>query len=70
MTKQEAIEAMKSGAKVTHRFFTPEEFIIMEDDFTIGTEEGYAFSTAEFWRYRKKAEWQKDWSIWVKPETT
>ena len=69
MTKQEAIEAMKSGAKVTHRFFTPEEWIAMEGKFTIITEEGYAISTTEFWKYRQSAEFQTDWSIWVNPTT-
>lgn len=67
MTKKEANEAMKNGAKVTHRFFTPDEWITMEGKFTIITEEGYAVSTTEFWKYREGEEWETDWSIWAAP---
>lgn len=64
MTKLEAIEAMKAGAKVTHRFFEPQEWITMEGNLTIITEEGYACSTVEFWGFRKSVQWERDWSIW------
>lgn len=64
MTKQEAIDAMKAGAKVTHRLFDPEEWITMEGNLTIITEEGYAQSTVEFWGYRTSVQWKTGWSIW------
>lgn len=64
MTKQEAIEAMKGGAKVTHRFFEPQEWITMKGNLRIITEEGYEFPTVEFWGFRKSVQWETDWSIW------
>jgi len=64
MTKQEAIEAMKAGAKVTHRFFESKEWITMEGDLTIITEEGYAYSAVKFWAFKKSIHWETDWSIW------
>ena len=50
MTKLEAIEAMKAGAKVTHRYFDPKEWITMEGNNTIIMEDGCALSTVEFWK--------------------
>lgn len=50
MTRDEAITAMKYGCKVTHTYFTDEEYIYMKDH-NIFSEEGYDFGTvfAEFW---------------------
>jgi hypothetical protein len=64
MTKQEAIDAMMAGAKVSHRFFLSNEWITMEGTKTIIDEEGKAFSTIEFWKHRTTSEWQINWEIW------
>lgn len=64
MTKQEAIQLMKEGIKVKHRFFMEGEWVIMEDSLTVINEEGHAFSTLEFWKYRNGSEWETDWSIY------
>jgi hypothetical protein len=68
MSKDEAIEAMINGAKVTHQHFSPDEWITMEGNLTIITEEGYSCDSDEFWRYREGAGFDEDWSIWE--ETT
>lgn len=65
MNKAEAIEAMKAGAKITHVNFLPEEWIIMEGNKTIVTEECYAVSAAEFWRWRTGGNWDNGYSIWT-----
>ena len=68
MTKDEAIQAMKSGAKVTHQYFSDEEWITMEGNLVIITEEGYSVSTVEFWKYRPEQYQNDDWSIWYKKQ--
>ena len=64
MTKQEAIEAMKAGAKLTHPLFMQHEWITMEGNFTVVTEEGYAVSMVEFWKYRTHENFNDGWFIW------
>lgn len=63
MTKEDAIIQMKQGVKVTHRYFTSNEWITMKGNFTIQTEEGYSFPADEFWRYRNDIDWMDGWSI-------
>ena len=64
MTKSEAIEAMKSGAKLTHTYFTPKEWVTMKGNHTIITEEGYRMSNNEFWAYRTGESFENGWNIW------
>lgn len=63
MTKQEAIEEMKKGAKLKHRLFTSNEWITMQGNLTIITEEGYRCPIGQFWFYRQGQEWDLDWYI-------
>jgi hypothetical protein len=62
MTKDEAIEAMKAGKRVTHKYFSPEEWITMEDGMIV-TEDGYRFSPESFWRFRTKPYFDNDWKL-------
>lgn len=64
MTKNDAIIQMKQGVKVTHRYFTSNEWITMKGNLTIQTEEGYSFPADEFWRYRNDIDWMDGWSIY------
>lgn len=64
MTKQEAIEAMKAGAKLTHPSFMKHEWITMEGNSTVITEEGYTISSVEFWKYRTHENFNRGWFIW------
>lgn len=61
MTKPKAIVAMKSGQKVTHEYFSSNEFLYMEYGI-IRTEEGYSFDEA--WDERTGPEWQRGWRIY------
>jgi len=69
MTRDEALQAMIDGEKVTHRFFVDDEYIYMVAQ-NIFTEEGYNCGTTyqEFWVERGgrlgSEAWHKDWSIY------
>lgn len=67
MTKQEAIEAMKAGKKVTHVYFTDEEWITMEGNVIID-ENGYHFDPDLFWFDRKSEAFNTGWSEFKKSE--
>lgn len=64
MTKQEAIEAMLTGAKVTHPYFASGEWITMKGPSLILTEEGYIITIHDFWYCRSEnPQWEDNWSI-------
>jgi hypothetical protein len=67
MTKTEAIQAMKEGKKVTHRYFSLNEWATMEND-QIVLEDGVKCSPAEFWRWRTNPTFDNDWSIYIETE--
>lgn len=69
MTKQEAIEAMRQRKKVTHSYFTDDEFIKMEKG-KIVTEEGYSAPPEEFWKYRQSVWWNEGWELFEEKDTT
>lgn len=65
MTKQEAIQAMKEGAKVQHRYFTDNEWMSSNESGIIYTlEDGVKCNQDEFWKYRQEPFWQIGWSIY------
>lgn len=64
MTKAEAIACMKSGKKVTHRHFSDHEWITMQGNIYILTEDGYSISAEDFWRYRTGEAFEIDWCIY------
>ena len=64
LTKEEAIKQMELGKKVTHKYFSPNEWITMSsDDRDIVTEEGYTVDKIEFWSYRTADSFNSGWSI-------
>ncbi len=67
MTKQEAIEAMMAGQKVTHRHFTSDEFITMKLG-RIVDENGYSFNANQFWSFRTSESFNSDWKIFESKE--
>jgi hypothetical protein len=62
MTKERAILAMKLGERVTHTYFSRDEFIRMEDG-KIVDENGYRFTASEFWQYRTAEIFATGWSV-------
>lgn len=65
MTKELALQAMIDGEKVTHRYFTSDEYIYMVAQ-NIFTEEGYDCGTVNsaFWRERNGENWENSWYIY------
>ncbi len=64
MTKQEAIQAMKEGKKVTHTLFSPNEWMTMEGD-QIVLEDGVKCDPSlEFWFWRTVDLWNDGYSLY------
>lgn len=64
MTKDEAMTFMRNGGKVTHRFFSPDEWMI-ESGYLYEFEDGCMCEFSEFWSFRKDASWDDGWSEYV-----
>lgn len=62
MTKGEAIQAMKSGKKVTHRYYDPAEWSTMQGN-KIVFEDGCKLWAEDFWKDRTSPGWLFDWSL-------
>lgn len=63
LTKAEAIQAMKEGKKVTHHYFSDNEFIKLAPCGRIETEEGYLIAPYLFWLDRKGEAFENGWFI-------
>jgi hypothetical protein len=63
MTKLEAIEAMKAGKKVRHRYFSDNEWVTLIAPATLLFEDGVKCSFGLFWHDRPGSEWNYDWEI-------
>lgn len=68
MTKQEAIEQMENGVKITHDYFAYDEWMTIKNNRII-TEDGYSHSKNEFWAYRTDERWDNGYSIFEEPES-
>jgi len=64
MTKSEAIAALANGKKITHLYFTPDEWVQQTVEGRYRFEDANICSPAEFWAYRKGGAWENGWSIW------
>ena len=64
MTKVEAIEQMKQGKKVTHMYFSKEEWTTMKGG-RVHTEDGYNFEPGEWWSFRSAKCFDNDWSLFI-----
>lgn len=62
MTKLEAIDAMIAGQKVTHRYFSANEWITIENGKML-LEDGVRCSQTEFWRWRTDESWNDGYSL-------
>lgn len=62
MSRTEAIKVMREGKKVTHKYFSPEEWAT-QDNGQILLEDGVRCSPAEFWKYRQSPIFDNDWEI-------
>jgi len=62
MNKQEAKLAMQEGEKVTHRYFTPNEWMTMKYGM-IALEDGVICPTEEFWQWRTDPVWDDGYKL-------
>ena len=63
MTRTEAIKAMREGKKVTHKYFSREEWATQSHGLIL-LEDGVKCSPSEFWTDRQSELFANDWSIW------
>ncbi len=63
MTKHEAIQALKEGKKLTHRYFDSHEWI-RQEGFTMIMEDGASIDVDTFWKDRNFNNFETDWSIY------
>ena len=63
MNKTEAITALKQGKRLTHRHFTPEEWVERHPSGKLVFEDGCQCSMTEFWQYRTCENFNKDWAV-------
>ena len=63
MTKEEAIQAMKDGKKVTHNYYSEDEWMTMEGN-RIVLEDGCSCYAYEFWEIRHGFGWNDGYSIY------
>jgi len=63
MNKEEAIQQMKKGVKITHQYFSSDEWMTMEGN-KIVLEDSVRCSEREFWHWRKNAGWETGYSVY------
>jgi len=63
MTKEQAKKALWDGHKVSHRHFSPEEWVKSESAINYIFEDGVKQPIENFWAMRKGIGWGDGWSI-------
>lgn len=66
MSKEEAIQAMKEGKKVTHRFFSSDEWMTIENGFLL-LEDGVRISLEDFFNFRSDSLWDNGYMNCITP---
>jgi hypothetical protein len=67
MTRLEAIEKMKEGAKVKHRYFDDHEWIKLDGDRLLFEDRSYC-PQQDFWEDRTGGAWENDWDLFEEEE--
>lgn len=67
MTKLEAIQAMKKGKKVTHKYFSPDEWMTIKNRKFL-FEDGVECEPEDFWNDRKLIDWEDEYSLFIEPK--
>lgn len=67
MTRSEAIRLMEEGKKLTHRFFTPDEWVTINENGQYQFEDGIVCSRLIFWVDRNSTAWDSDWELFIEP---
>jgi len=64
MNKQEALNLMHKGIKITHYDFAHDEWMTINNEGNILLEDGCQCSIAEFFSYRTGESWDKDYYLY------
>lgn len=64
MNKEEAIQYMRNGGRVTHRWFTSDEYIWMCYDHIISEDDVDHGTIDDFFATRSFHQFESDWSIY------
>jgi len=64
MTKAEAIAEMRKGKKITHQWFSHDEWMTMVGN-SILLEDGVKCSEEEFWHWRTDESWNDGYSLFT-----
>jgi len=65
LTKDTAIVLMSQGLKLTHTYFSKDEWVTMIPGMNMMlTEDGYKTVSGEWWSYRMGPAFETGWSLW------
>lgn len=62
LTKEKAFELMNEGKKITHRYFSSDEWMTIKNG-KIEFEDGCRCSFADFFHYRKGESWENGYTL-------
>jgi len=71
MNRLEAMESLRLGNKLTHPFFTIDEWVSISGQLTpwhYTFEDGIEQYALDFWRLRRNISWNSGWSIFKRNE--
>lgn len=63
MNAREAVLKMMEGEKLTHKWFTLEEWATIKNGLIL-FEDGNQCEEEKFWAIRTHKSWQEGWTIW------
>lgn len=63
MSRSEAIQALSEGKKVTHRYFTDDEFIYQEGSYYVD-KDGNKLEPELFWKDRENEGFETGWFLY------
>jgi hypothetical protein len=68
MTRLEAKSALKTGKKITHKYFNNEEWVRFNPEFpySLIDQDGLILNWDEFWYYRQDPIFDEGWEIYTK----
>lgn len=65
MTKAEILQELANGKKVTHRYFTDNEFLFINEKEFYEFEDGVTQTGEQFWLIHKNEAWLIDWELFT-----
>jgi hypothetical protein len=69
MTKEQALQALREGKKVTHRLFAYNEWMKLVAGDTIVFEDGVHLSISDFFHHRNEKEWSDGYYLFATKHT-